>query len=148
MLAEMCLYFLMFITAVCFLFLLKLRWPKTKVSTFLNPVQVKLNFQNWSPSSHFFFSLKLHLAFVLARKTAFWKIWKYHWVYLWLSQPTVYTGTPSSGLTLKGSTQKGFHLKPNSHVTHTPICHLAMALATVLVWGLLRWRWNWCWFAS
>ena len=94
MLAEMCLYFLMFITAVCFLFLLKLRWPKTKVSTFLNSVQVKLNFQNWSPSSHFFFSLKLHLAFVLARKTAFWKIWKYHWIYLWLSQPTVYTGNP------------------------------------------------------
>ena len=27
---EMRLYFLMFITAVCFLFLLKLRWPKNK----------------------------------------------------------------------------------------------------------------------
>ena len=28
--SEMRLYFLMFMTAVCFLFLLKLRWPKTK----------------------------------------------------------------------------------------------------------------------
>ena len=28
--SEMRLYFLMFITAVCFLFLLKLRWPKNK----------------------------------------------------------------------------------------------------------------------
>ena len=27
---QKCLYFLMFITAVCFLFLLQLRWPKTK----------------------------------------------------------------------------------------------------------------------
>ena len=32
---EKRLYFLMFITAVCFLFLLKLRWPKTKVSMIL-----------------------------------------------------------------------------------------------------------------